>query len=256
MRVFVRCAAVTGLMLATPLALAGDWVHGISTGFGGLALDGDIAFDTANRGTIDVEVDLDAGDVADAMSSALALGGFSKTENMTISYSAGVLDLEGDTSANRGDDRAKADLGFKAMGAEIMMDYTFAKQGSNSFGVIAGVRYSKQESDLSVKLNGDTLFEGELDEDWTDVVAGLSHTYAFSPTMSWRTAIDYGFGGSDGTTHLVTGISKIFAGHWLVGLNLDYKDVQYENGTRGTGNFYNYEVEETKLGLGIGYIFN
>ena len=67
--------------------------------------------------------------------------------------------------------------------------------------------------------------------------------------------LDYGFGGSERTTHFNTGFSKVLGSRWILGGGLDFKNIKYEDGDRDDLNWFLYDVEETSVTVNFIYLF-
>lgn len=242
-------------ILVCGVANAEGWSFGIGTGISALDASGDGGFNTKLLGPVDFDASLNPDEVSDYMESAFGFGGFAKKGDLTIKYSAGKLKLGGDVSAAQGGNTGVLDLGFTTIGASVLADYAFSKSGKNTFGVIGGIRYTYQEYEAKLKVNGVKVFDGSVDDSWVDFVVGMSHSYAISQTLSWSSQIDYGVGGSEGTTHFSTALNKVYGTSWLVSAFLDLKDIEYEKGDRGDDDWFYYEADETIVGVNFMYLF-
>lgn len=241
-------------LLAASMTQAEGWVFGIGTGIQALDVDGDGGFNTP-LGPVDFDASLKPGDFREYTESAFGFGGFAKKGDITIKYSIWRLELEEDVSAIQGANSGVIDLTFTTAGAEVLVDYKFSKSGKNAWGVIGGIRHTDQEYEAVLTINGTKQFSGSVDDNWTDLVVGLSHSYAISPTLSWNTQVDYSAGGSEGVTHFNTGISKIYNGKWMVTGAIDFKDIEFEEGDRGDSDWYLYDAKETTMGVSVLYLF-
>jgi hypothetical protein len=118
-----------------------------------------------------------------------------------------------------------------------------------------GIRYLKHDIDLSI--NGDGFVginrSKSINESWTDVLAGISADVPLADAWNWNIKTEAGFGGSEGTYLASTGLTWQFYDRWSATLFAKYVAVDYENGSRGDEDAYLYDVDETTLGLTIGY---
>jgi hypothetical protein len=64
-----------------------------------------------------------------------------------------------------------------------------------------------------------------------------------------------GFGGSNGTYHVNTGLAWKFAQSWPATLYGDYIKHDYENSSPGSSSWYLYDAAEYGLGVNIMYHF-
>ncbi len=254
-----RAVLSLGLLGCVSVANAGDWSYGFGAAAGFLDVSGDGGFNS-KLGPIEFDASLEPDEVFDYLDSFLGLGGFASNGDITVTYSYGKLELEEDVSATRGvlpgvALSGVAELEFSTVGADILVNYAFAKSERAVWSVIGGVRYTDQEYDVKLTINNNQVFNGSVDDDWTDAVIGVSYTYGFSPTLSWSTQLDYGFGGSEGTTHFSTGLAKVLGKHWLAKFALAVKDIEYEEGDKGDADWYFYDATETTLGGTLLYLF-
>jgi hypothetical protein len=230
------------------------WTFGIGTGVRGLNLDGDVGVGTG-LGPIDLELDLKTSDVSDFIETAFGLGGFASKGRWTILAGGAYLELAGGNNGKAaGGTNVESDVSFKVITGEIATVYRFAVTGKHAWGVLGGVNYTKHdfEADLTV---GATDVERGFDHDWTDAVVGMTHHWQFADKWSWANRIDVGFGGSDGTGHLRTGVGWQAAKWFNLGLYAEAKKVDYENGDDSDSDWYKYDVTESGLGVAFGFVF-
>jgi hypothetical protein len=246
--------AVLLLLVAVQNAEAGDkWKHGIGTGFFALNLDGDLGLDTI-AGPLKLDVDLDNGDVSDLVESAFGLSGYSSNGRWTILYAASTLELEGEGSGNIGAVPARADVTFTATRAAFSGVRHFGRGGNSTWGALFGVEFTKHEFENDLVIDGNPL-RRELDNDWTDAVVGLTYAYAITENVSWNNRIQGGFGGSEGTFLINTGINWKVGQHWALTFYGQQNAVEYENESEGDPEWYLYDIDEFGVGFGFSYTF-
>lgn len=240
-------------VFTSSFALAENWQFGLGTGLYGLAINGDAGFNT-DAGPIEFNADLNSEEVRDLMDSAFGFGGYAKKDNILITYSYGQIELEDRVSAVLNESRGQLDIEYKDTGAELALDYQFAKEGKGTFGVLVGVRYTKLEYTIELEIDGQPTRAGKVDDDWTDLLLGISHIYPLSRRFIWNTRADVGFGGSDGTFSLNTGISWRFSKSMTARLYGSIISHNYENDNFGDENWFYYEAN--KYGLGLSFLYH
>jgi hypothetical protein len=252
----IMLVSVVLLVVAAQGAQAGDkWKKGIGTGFFALNLDGDIGLDsTLAGGPVKLDVDLDNSDVSDLMESAFGFTGFAAKDKWRILYGASHLELEGDGSGTVGATPVSADLTIKVTKANAYGVYSFARTSRNTWGALFGLEFTKHdwENDLVV---GGVPGSRELDNSWVDGVVGLTHAFDITENVSWSNRAQGGFGGSEGTILLNTGINWHVAKHWMLTFYGQRIAVDYENDNPGDREYYVYDVDEFGAGFGVTYIF-
>jgi hypothetical protein len=251
--------AVTTLALCTAYSstvLAEEsWRFGLGTGLSALDVSGDGGFNTQLLGPVDFDASLSPSDVQDYMDTAFGFAFLAKKDKLSITASFVNLELQEDVSATQGANSGELNIEFKTQVGELMFDYVFSESDKHFWSARAGARYTKQEYGADLVLNNDQQFAGTIEDDWTDALVGLGYTYAISPTLSWNTKVDYGFGGSEGTTHFNTGLSKIYGQSWLVNFALDVKDIEYEEAEKGAEDWFFYDATETVASISFLYLF-
>jgi len=233
-----------------------EWRHGIGTGLFALNLDGDLGMNTTLFGPVQIDVDLSTSEISDVMETGLGVGGFSAKGKWKILYSLQYLELGDDISGNTtpGSIPVAAKATFTASGAEVAAIYQLAKKGKNIWGALGGLRYTKHEFDSTLTIGAST-FTRNLDENWTDVLIGITHDRILSSKWSWNTRVDAGLGGSEGTLNVNTGASWGFADSWVASFYGKYTAQDYENGTKGDADWYLYDVNEFGLGATVLYLY-
>jgi len=243
-----------GGLLALSTTATAEWRFGLGTGPQRLSIDGDVGVGTA-LGPVDLSVNIDADDIRDMTDNAFGLGGYATNGTWMFQAMAGKMQLEGGASGQGPAGTLTANLDFDVTGAELTGGYYFYQNQALRLMGYTGLRYLRHEVDVSIAGSG---FLGvdrnkSIDESWTDVLLGLSADVPFAQKWNWNVKADGGFGGSEGTYMASTGVTWRFFGGWSTTLFGKYMAVDYETGTRGSQNWYKYDVDETTLGLNIMY---
>ena len=232
-----------------------DWSYGIGTGIFLVNFDGDQGFNTALFGPIELDVDLDQDDVMDLMESAFGLGGYATDGTWMFQYSFGVLELEDKPRGTLPSGATvSSKLGFDKTNAEFTVGYPIYRDPSLIVRLEGGARYTKHELDSALTIvgpGGTTQLKGDIDEDWTDVLAGISAGIPLAEKWMWNNKFNAGFGGSEGTYHVYTGLTWRFHRHWAASLFGKYTAVEYENSSKGKRNWYLVDWDEYGAGLNI-----
>lgn len=234
-----------------------EWEFGIGTGLTALNIDGDIGLnvDFAGLGPVTLEVDMSPSDIMDVMDKAYGLGLFTTDGKWMIQASVLRLELEDDPSRTVGVNTFKADLSFDVTKVYFTVGYPLYADQGFVFRGYTGFRYSSHELEASTLINGTVRRDGDIDEDWADALIGVSVDLPFAENWSWNTMFDAGFGGSEGSYFVESGVAWRFATNWSTTLFGEYYAVEYENGSKGDADWYLYDVDEGYLGLRIAYIF-
>lgn len=253
-------AALLAIFIAAALgpsarAAADHWTNGIGTGIRGLNVSGDVGFGSQNLPPILLELDITSSDVQEYTDSAFGFGGFASKGKWTILYSAGYLKLEGSESGEtQGGTPVAAVLTFETNAAEVAASYHFATTGKHAWGVLGGVNYTKHKYDFGLDV-GTASADRSIDNDWTDLLIGLTHAYPISDKWVWANRLDGGFGGSEGASHFKTAFNWQVAKSWNLSFFGDFKSVEYENESPGHDEWYLYDADESGLGFAFAYIF-
>jgi len=237
------CGLALGLMLTAAQSAGAQeqWRFGMGTGLSALSLDGDIGFETTG-GTLIASVDLDNSDTSDMIESGFGVAGFAAKGKWKILYGLGSATLE--------DSDAGITAKWDRTQVELATVYSFAKTGNHRWGALFGVRRVDHEWKISAVMESINI-----DESWADALIGATHTLPVTEKLSWSTRLDGGFGNSEGTVHLATGLDWRVGQHWAFNIKAKLTDIEFENGNPGDSDYYLYEVEETTLGIGFAYIF-
>lgn len=255
MKKHILAIAILTCLLMPLGALADDgWKFGIGTGISLLDVDGDAGFNTP-VGPVLFDASMTSDEVREYTESAFGFGGFAKKGDWTITYSIFQMDMEDTLSAEQGGNTGDLTVTFTATGAEVLTKYRFSKTAKNSWEAIGGLRYTGQEYGAELEINNVTVFDGSVDDNWLDLVVGISNIYVISPTLLWTSQLDYGLGGSEGTIHFNTGVSKILNKSWMIRGAVDVKDIEYEEGNPGDSDWFYYKATESTAGFSFMYMF-
>lgn len=245
----MMCVLIAGAATAEE-----GWQHAIGTGFYALNVDGDLGLHTA-LGSVKADASMDFDEVKELLESAFGFGGYSAKGKWSIQYQYAKLELEDGISGTLPNGTAASvSLTFTSSGGDVAAIYNFANSGNHHWGVLGGVRYTEHEFEGRVTV-GATTVTRNLTEDWTDALVGLTHHYKISNETSWNSRFDVGFGDSEGTYHVNSGIAWKFADSWSANFYGNYIKHDYENGTRGDAGWYLYDAAEYGVGIGILYHF-
>ncbi len=256
-----RTLGVLALLLVAPLGngvqaqgAQKGWTHGIGTGISFTNLDGETGFDTA-LGPVRIEVDMDSDEFDEIVETAFGLGGFSSKGKWTLSYSGSYLELEdGESGSGPLGIPVSSTVNQEIIAAEFSAAYRFAVTGKHAWSVLGGVRYVDHSYEIDLEVG---MFSSRqtIDNDWTDLLIGITHAYPFSKKLAWTNQLDGGFGGSEGTLHFNTALQWRVAKSWNLTFSGDYRAVDFENASEGASDWYLYDVDEFGFGLGFAYIF-
>jgi hypothetical protein len=254
---FIRMGLAALLALGTTSAFAeGDeWTFGLGTGIQRLNAKGDVGF-TSFRGPELGELDLSPSDVSDLMDSAFGLQGFASKDRWQFRFKYGYLDLQDKAQIDliNGALPLTADFRQEITAGRITAVYNFAETGNSQWGVLGGVNYTRHKYDVRIST-GNLTRKRKIDEDWTDVLVGLTHTMPLTDTITWRTSAITGFGDTDSYWSMNTAVDWQFARSWNVGIFIDYTEVDFENGNPGDNDWYLYDADEWGPGISIMYVF-
>lgn len=243
-KIAVLAVALASCASTTAMA-AGEWHYGIGTGLSSFGLDGDIGFDTPGGGRIE-NIDLDNSDTSDMLDSAFGVNAFATNGDWQFLLSYNTVTLEDNDSNLRAE--------WDRTSAELAAVYNFAKTGSSTWGVLAGVRYTDHEWEISSRNGG--FADVEPGDDWTDFIVGFTHVLAISNSWSWRNRIDGGFGDTEEAWLASTGLYWQPHENWMFNASAKYLSTEFgDDGDINDSDFYLYDVEETALGLGVHYIW-
>ena len=246
-------------VLFTTIILIGvgraEWNFGIGTGPQMLAVNGDVGMDT-DLGAVQLDIDLDMGDISDLTKSLLGFGGYATDGKWMVQYKLGKLELEDDAAHGSGTGGiVSGKVEFDITEAELTVGYPIFENPSYMVRGYGGLRYNKHEFDFRMTGTGSLGVNSNksIDESWIDVLVGIAADVPFAEKWNWNIKADAGFGGSEGTYLASTGVTWHFYGNWSSTLFGSYKAVDFENDSKGDTDWYHYDVDETILGLTILY---
>ncbi|MGC6455610.1 MAG: hypothetical protein ACON39_07910 [Coraliomargaritaceae bacterium] len=214
-----------------------EWKFGIGAGAGAFDIDGDLTL-ADNSG----DLEFDSGD----MESAISLQGYAATGAWIFRASVFSFEVEADQTPTPG--VVLQDVNFEQTILDLTAGYKWVEDGAWTITTYAGLRSVSQE------MTGPAI-TGDFDNTWTDGILGSSATYALNEKWFWSSALEAGFGGSEGVFGANTGITWRFAMDWSASAILSWSAAEYEEGDAGDADHYLYDANLTKLGLGIVYHF-
>jgi hypothetical protein len=248
-KVFVLTVLSVLMVISYASVSYAEWSYGIGTGFFRLNAKGDQGFNTQS-GAVEFKIDLDPDDFSDLAESAFGFAGYATDGTWMVQYSFSNLELEDTTSSGP----VSVTIGFDMTGAEITVGHPVYRTPKMILGVLGGVRYTKHELSADVTVAGGTV-NWSIDNDWTDLLVGLTLAVPLAEKWVWNNRVDAGFGGSEGTYSGNTGVTWRFYKGWAGTLYGKYTAVDFENGSRGDSDWYLYDVDEFGVGLAILYNF-
>lgn len=236
---------------------------GIGTGLQRLNAEGDqgLHINTGNIGPVLVkDFELDPDDFSDLMESAFGFGGYVTDGTWIATFSLAQLKLGGDPSGELPALGATFDSewSFDVLTGQLMVGYPAYRneKGTMTVTPYGGFRYMKHEIGAELEITGANVNSAErsVDHNWTDIVIGTSLDVALAPKVHWSTSLDAGFGGSEGTFHVGTGVQWRFWKHMSIGPNFNFMALDYENGDPQDSDWYKYDASE--FGAGISFLFH
>jgi hypothetical protein len=226
-----------------------EWNFGIGTGISGQLRDGDIGVHTNLFGPVELDYDLDSEDFSDLMESAFGFGGYLSNGKWMIQYSLGYIELEGNTIGIRANGSpVTGRLTFETTSAEVTVGHTVLKRPHLVLGVHTGIRYLNHEFE-TVVISGPSTFIRDMDENWTDLLLGVTGNIPITQRLIWANKINAGFGGSEGTFFVSTGLMWRFHKNFSTSITAKFLAVEFENGSKGDTDWYLYDVDESNVGI-------
>lgn len=233
----MRLATLIFAAIAVSGTLRAEWNYGVGSALGIFDLNADVTF-----GGSDVDINYDVIDVESAF-------GFSAyAANGPWRFNASVAYLEVEASQDVFDGSKLQDANFERLVWELTAAYTFLVQDDWAFSAYGGLRSVDHEWNapgLDFKVN----------EGWIDAVVGLRARYALAERWAWVSSVELGFGESEGTYALRTGLSWQFKQNWSSHFILSYDDAEYKDGSSSDADYYSYDADTTTLAIGLTYHF-
>ena len=256
MKKSILIMVLVGILGFASAASAG-WHFGLGTALTANRAEGDMGFNLAfnNIGPVTTKLTLEPSDIAEYMKTAFGFAGLASDGKWMINYGFNQIEMGGDPVTTVRGNTVAADMSFKCTSMELAVGYPFYRSESMVLRLYTGLRYLKHEYDTKVVVNGVTRIDRDLDNNWTDVLAGNSGDVPLAKNWVWNTRMDAGFFGSEGSFYLNTGINWRFKPHWSTGLFGQYYAIDYEQGNPGDPDWYLYDVDESCLGLTIAYLW-
>jgi len=263
LRVAVLSLVFCTLAVPQLQAQSAPWVFGLGTGFSLLNTEGTQGFNTTAFGPIEGDYDLSPGDVNDLLETAFGIGAMATNGTWSVNAGFGKFklgdDVAGTLDAGFGGFDYAAEAFFEVTSGEFTVGNTVYRSQGGSFALTPyiGARNTKHEVglDLTVADGIPTMVSRGTDHSWTDVLVGSSFDVTLSPSLSWNTSLNAGFGGSEGTYTAATGLAWSPAAHWVISPNASYQAVDFEHGARGDSDCYFYDSNDTTVGLAVMYLF-
>jgi len=244
-------------VLAFAPAADAQWEFSLGTGFTGISIDGDLGLNVnlAGVGPVEMEVDMSPSDIMDYMDKAYGFGIGATDGKWMIQTSVSRLEMEDDPDGTVGANSISSDLSFDVTKVYLTVGYPIYQDPGFTLRGYTGFRYNSHELEAKVEVNGVNRIDRDIDEDWADALIGVSVDLPFAENWSRNTMFDAGFGGSEGSYFVDSGIVWRFAQHWSTTLFGEYYAVDFENDSKGDKDWYLYDVDEMYMGLKIAYIF-
>jgi len=177
--------------------------------------------------------------------SAFGLGGCANKGDWTINFGYATLTLE--------DSDSELDAQWDKAQALLEVEYNFATTGNHRWGVVGGAQMTDHDWDIKNKTTG---ARGKPNEDWTDMVLGLTHRVPFAGNWSWSNRVDYSFGDSEGGYSAKTALNWQPFEHWVFNGGITFQSIEFgDKKDIAKNDFYYYDVEETTIGLGFVYVW-
>jgi len=249
---------VLSCLLGVSSASAQGWHFGIGTGLKRANAQGDQGWNIPELGPVQLDIELDPDDFDDLIQTAIGFGGYATNGKWMVQFMLASIKMGDEPSGtlpNAGT-TFTSDLSFDVTTGHVTVGYTAYRQNRIVVQPFVGLRYFKHElgADLTVATTPPTASSRGFDNNWTDVLVGAALNVALSSKVNWNTSFDAGFGGSNGTFNLTTGISWRFWRYMSIGPNFSFMAIDFENGERGDSDWYLYDANE--FGVGANFMIH
>lgn len=232
-----------------------DWNAAIGTGISSTQVKGDQGVGTFFLGPVYTGVDLSPSEYNDFMKSSISMEVAMTDGTWMVDFYLGLQQFEdnGFTLLSDGS-TLRSNMDFDATSGEITVGRKVYRHPWVVLGVHGGLRYDRHKLSTDLRRGG-TTERVRVDESWTDVLIGLSADIPFAEKWLWKNKMNGGFGGSEGTYFLSSGVTWRFHPRWSTEVYGDYTAIDYENGKKGDTDWYVYDVDEFIWGLNILFHF-
>jgi hypothetical protein len=224
------CLAMPAAALAqsSPVTAMDDrWHFFVAPYLWGSGMEGSVGV----SGVVSVPVDLSFGDTLENLDFALLTRFEARRNRFGFGTDVVFMNLGADVTAPVG---GQLGLGadVRALTIECIGTWRVASnEEKGSFAdLLAGVRYMKNEANLTVDRGGEEIAGTERTLDWVDGVAGARFRLGLGGTFGLHGRADVAGFGSDLTWNVQGGLELTFADHWRTGAGYRYLDVDYDKG--------------------------
>ncbi|NRB19932.1 MAG: hypothetical protein HRU33_20890 [Rhodobacteraceae bacterium] len=222
-----------------------DWAFVITPYLLAPSIDGTTAI-----GRVGGDISIDPGDIWDNFETGGMLrfeGRHQSGFGFALDYS--VMNLGNGATSPIGEVRADYEQSVLEAVATYRMEGT-----ENQIDLYAGLRYWDIDTQVNV-LTGPATGQINSGASWTDPIVGLRWQRRLSP--KWRVLMqgDVGGGGSDFTWNAMGGFAYDRWQNTSVFMMYRALGVDYEEGTRGTASFFEYDTVTQGLLAGVGFRF-
>jgi hypothetical protein len=182
-------------------------------------------------GVVSVPVDLSFGDTLENLDFALLTRFEARRNRFGFGTDVVFMNLGADVTGPVG---GQLGLGadVRALTVEGIGTWRIANDDAKGSyaDLLAGVRYMKNEANLTVDRGGEEIAGTDRALDWVDGVAGARFRLGLGGTFGLHGRADVAGLGSDLTWNVQGGLEITFADHWRTGAGYRYLDVDYDEG--------------------------
>lgn len=249
----VMLAGVLVLGFGTPVRA--EWESAVGTGISITSVKGEMGAGTALFGPVSTRVDLSPSEYNDLVNSSFAIDVSLSDGTWRVEILARRLGFREDADRALTDGTTvSSDMDFVTTSAEITVGHPVYRSPAIVLGVLTGMRYDRHK--LSVTLARGAAFQRKnSDKTWVDALIGVTADIPLAEKWTWNNTVRAGFGGSDGTTVLTTGVTWRFHPRWSTELYGHHTAATYENASRGDEAWYLYDMDETVWGVNVLFHF-